>query len=815
MDSFSQDIRYSLRSLAKQPVFVVVAVLSLALGIGVNTAIFSVLNSFLLRPLPLRDLDRAVFVFHSSNERQDRGTSYPAFLHYRDRTETFSNVMAFSGARPMSLIDGERREQVYAAIVTANFFTMADVHLPIGRPFDREVDRASDPQYVAVLSDAFWKRRFASDPAIVGKTVVLNGRPFSVTGVASAGFTGFDPEISADFWIPMTTWAHVMDEAHRLTSEEHWLTTVGHLKQGVTLEQAQAAMAVAGQALQPPPGQVTKIRPAGQMRTDGSAAAEALVVGAGALAVGLLVLTLSCTNVANLLMARAAVRQGEMSVRMALGASRARLIRLGLTESVLLCLSAGGVSIFFASWILNLVVAFKPPTLIGDSEAPTLALGFNFDIRIFAFTLGLAMLSALLVGLVSALHGANPDLMRNMKTDRVTDRRFAPGLNVRSSVIAMQMALSLLLLIPCGLFIRSWWNASSIDPGFSTDHVLLLPISMNQAGVKVQKPLGFDQQLADRVALLPGVEVATLMDPVPLWFADNFASFTIESSQAPSERHRVGHSRVAPGYFETLRIPLLRGRDFTRSDNASAPRVAIVNETMAHRFWPDGNVLGQRIRAGGDDAIEIVGIARDAKYSNLASTSQLFLYRPLAQEETNNLSLSLAARTTGDPLQLRGAIEREVKALVPGWPAFQFRTLDEGVELQGLLPRLGATLLGILGLFGLLLAAIGVYGVMAYVVKQRTREIGIRLALGAPITSVLALVIRQGMAVCLIGAAVGLAAAFAATRLLSGLLYGISPVDPLTYLAVLSLLLAIAFLACYLPARHVTRVNALEILRYE
>jgi predicted permease len=294
---------------------------------------------------------------------------------------------------------------------------------------------------------------------------------------------------------------------------------------------------------------------------------------------------------------------------------------------------------------------------------------------------------------------------------------------------------------------------------------------------------------------LPGVESATLTDPVPLWFTDSFASFSIESNPASADRHRVAHARVAPRYFETLRIPLLRGRDFTRSDNESAPRVAIVNETMARRFWPDGNALGKRIN-NGENAFEIVGIVRDAKQATLAGSSQLFLYRPLAQNETNNRSLSLAVRTTGDPLQLRAAVEREVKALVPNWPAFQFRTLDEGVELQGLLPRLGATLLGILGLFGLLLAAIGVYGVMAYVVKQRTREIGIRLALGAPIRTVLALVIKQGMAVCLIGVAVGLAAALVATRLLGSLLYGISPADPLTYLAVLSMLIAIAFLAC-------------------
>jgi macrolide transport system ATP-binding/permease protein len=813
MDLFSQDIRYSLRSLAKQPGFVVVAVLSLALGIGVNTAIFSVLNAFLLRPLPLREPDRAVYIFHTSPETPDRGTSFPAYQYYRDRIETFSSVMGFSGARPLFLIDGDRRDQVYGELVTTDFFSMAAADMQLGRPFDRSVERTTDSPAVAVLSHAFWQRRFASDPAIVGKTILLNGVSFTAIGVTAAGFTGFETEISTDLWIPMTTWAHMMGEPERLTGDEHWVTTIGQLKPGVTFEQAQAAMAAAGQAVQQSPGQQTKIRPVLQMRT-GNSATDLLLAGAAAFAVGLLVLTLACTNVANLLIARAAVRQREMSLRMALGASRARLIRLGLTESVLLCVSAAGIGLVFAWWILNFIVAFRPPTFIGQPESPTLALAFKLDFRIFAFTLGLSALCALLVGLVSALQGSNPAVMSAMKTDRVTDRRFTPGFNVRSTVIALQMAVSLLLLIPCGLFIRSWLNASAIAPGFSTENVLLLPISTEQVGVRVVKPEGFDQELADRVALLPGVEFATVMDPVPLWFGGSFAGFSIEDSQAPTSRHRIGHARVALDYFKTMRISLVRGRNFTRSDNAAAPKVAIVNETMARRFWHDGDALGHRIR-NGEDVIEIIGIARDAKYANLAETSQLFLYRPLAQKPTDNSSLALAVRTSGDPMQLRAAVEREVKALIPNWPAFQFRTLDEGLRLQQTLPRLGATLLGVLGMFGLLLAAIGVYGVMAYVVKQRTHEIGIRLALGSPIQGVLAMVIRQGMAVCVTGAAIGMAATLAATQLLGSLLYGVSPADPLTYVAVLSLLLGIAFLACYLPARRITKVNVLDVLRHE
>jgi predicted permease len=665
---------------------------------------------------------------------------------------------------------------------------------------------------VTILSHALWRQRFGSDPAIVGTVANLNGRPFTILGVAEPGFTGLDPEVAADLWIPMTTWAHLVGEPARLTGDEHWVTTIAELKDEVTLEQAQSSMAAAGQVVQPPSGQQTKVRPVSE-RTPESAG-EILAIGGAAFAVGLLVLTLACTNVANLLIARAAARQHEMSVRVALGAGRGRLLRLWLTDSLLLAMAAGVIGLFLASWLLDLVVAFKPPTFIGQSAAPTLPFDFTLDLRIFVFTVGLSALTALVVGLISGLQGSTPGVTRAMHGGRMTDRRFAPGVNVRSAVIALQMALSMILLIPCGLLVRSWLKASTISPGFSTEHVLLLPISTDQSGVRVQKPAGFDRQFLERVAALPGVEAATVMDPVPLWSGGRFARFTIESGQGSRGAERIGFSGIGPRYFDTLEIPLLRGRDFTRVDDSTARAVAIVNETMARRFWPDGNAIGQRI--GNRDAlIEIVGIAGDAKYLSLGEAAQPWLYRPLAQSPTDNPAFSLAVRTTGDPMLLCTAIEREVKALVPTWPAFQFRTLDEGLELQRLLPRLGATLLGVLGGFGLLLAAIGLYGVMAYLIGQRTREIGIRLALGSPAVSVLALVIKQGMSVCLIGAAVGIVAALLSTHWLSSVLYGVSAADPLTYVAIPLLLLAVALLACYLPARHLSRLNAVEALRHE
>ena len=809
MDSFLQDLRYSLRTLAKYPGLVVVAVLSLAVGIGVNTAIFSVLNALLLRPVPVHDADHTAVVYHASPDRPDRGTSFPAYLEYRSRTDLFADVMAFTGARPLLLVDGDRREQVYAEPVTASFFSLTQISVRLGRPFDRDADQSAAPHFVAVLSHAFWQRRFGSDPAVVGRTLLINDRPFTVTGVAAPGFTGLDPEASADAWIPIATWAHVMAEAGRLTGDEHWLTTVARLKDGVTFEQARAALTAARRKTD----EQARIRPVEQLRT-ASAMGDLVFAGLGAMVVGLLVLALASTNVANVLMARAAARQVEMSVRLALGASRARVMRLWLTESLLLCVTAGVLSLLFAWWLMDLVVGFQPPTEIGEGRSPTLPLDFELDIRIFGFTLGLSIVTALFVGLVSALQGSRPQVMRAMKSDRMTDRRFAPGFNLPSAVIALQMVLSVLLLIPCGLFIRSAWQGASIDPGFSTSQVLLLPVSHRQPGVRVLKPEGFDQQLADRVALRPGVEAVTLMDPVPLWFGGRNAHFEAVGRATPSRPHRIGYASIAPDYFKVLRLPLLRGRNFTRADTKSSPRVAIVNETMARILWPADDAIGQRLRQQ-KDVMEVVGVAKDAKYAHFGETSTPFVYLPLAQEPSENMTLSLAVRTTGDPRKLQSAVEQDVKALIPNWPSFNFRTLDEGLELQRQLPRLAATLLGTLGGFGLLLAMIGVYGLMAYLVKQRRHEIGIHLALGAPARSVLALVIRQGMIVCLAGAAIGLALTLAAARFIGSVLYGVSGADPITYVAVPALLLGVALLACYLPARQATKVHPVEALRAE
>lgn len=799
MGSLLQDIRHSIRNLSRQPGFALVAIVSLAVGIGVNTAIFSVFDKLLFRPPALRNLDRSVVVYHRSPGNEEEGTSYRASAHYRERRDIFARGMTVTAARPLVLSEGERRDQVYAEPVTSGFFSIATIRLRLGAPFPAEVDRpAGSP--VIILSHAFWTRRFNADPSVVGASITLNGEPFTVTGVADAGFTGFSPETPADAWIPITTWARLAGETARLTSDEQWVSTVAELAPGVSLEQAQAAMKIAGQSLALPDGRETGVRAA----ADGLAAipTDAFFIVGGAFAIGLILLALACTNVANLLMARAAARQHEMAVRLALGSGRARLLWLWISESLVLSASAAALGLGMSSWLLSAFSAFRLPAEIGEGEGPLLALDFHLDLRIFVFALALGSLTALVVGLVSGLQSSRGVVMTRMNSSRGSNRRFAPGFNVRSAVIALQMALSTILLIPCGLFVRSALATVNPNPGFDAATVLLLPISANQSGVKVLRPEGFEGDVAERVRRLPGVVSATVMDPVPLFFGGRFAQYRAEGHGA----ERMGHASVGLQYFATLRIPLIAGRDFEPTDTTAAPAVAIVNETMAHRFWPNANAVGQRLDDF-DEPMVVIGVARDAKYRSLSEAAQPWVYRPITQLPSTNVTLSLAVRTTGDPAAFQTAIKREVQSLVPNWPGFQFRRLDEGLVVQRAVPRMAATLLGSLGLFGLFLATLGIYGVMAYVIRQRRLELGIRLALGAPAARVVVLVIRQGMLLCAAGTVVGIAVALGVAQLASSALSGVGGADLLTCIVVPLVLMTIALVACYLPAREVTRID--------
>ena len=807
MEQLLQDLRYTARGLLRQPGFLAATVLSLALGMGVNTAIFSATDALLWKPLPVRDPDRTVYLFHSTPANPDTGTSFRAFDAYRRRSDLFAAVMAFTGARPMFLGEAGRGEAVYVQPVTPGFFSIADVALQAGRPLDAAAETAGEAAQAVILSHRGWSRRFNSDPAIVGDAITLNGRSFVVAGIAAAGFSGFDAEVAVDVWMPVTSWAQAAGEPGRLTSDEHWLTTVATLRDGVSVDGVQMALAASFAASPGTSQEQVRVRPIGERFTGVNT--DVVAISGAAFLAGALVLVLAWTNAASLVIARAAARQREMSVRAALGGSRRQLLRLWLIESALISALACAGAILFAWWIVGAAVAFELPAAIGHDASGTLAIDFRLDARVVTFVLGLSTLSAAVVSLLAGVRLTTARAMR--LGDGWTERRFLPGLNVRSAVLGLQLVLSLVLLIPAGLLVRSWLSGATVDPGFSPGNVLLLPISSRQSGTKVAKPPDFEAQLIARVATLPDVQFVTALDPVPLWFTRNT---TFYSSEDGSAARRISFARVAPDYFRTLRLPLRRGRDFTGADTASAPPVAIVNETLARQFFPGTEALGRTIREG-KSAISIVGIAADAKYTSLAEPPQPFVYLPLAQEPTDNVSLSLAVRVARDSSELRQRIEREVRALVPGWPAMGFRLLEEGVAFQRMIPRTGAAVLGVLGVFALLLAAVGIYGVTAYVVAARRREMGIRLALGSPPRRVTALVIRQVMRVCVPGAIVGTALAVAASQFMSAVLVGTSPADVVTMAGIPAALLTIAVAAAYLPARCAARTNPLSVLRSE
>jgi predicted permease len=803
VDQLFQDLRHTFRGLRRQPGFFLVTVLSLVLGMGINTAIFSVTDSLLWKPLPVRDPDRTVYVFHLSPGNPDEGTSFRAFEAYHRRTDLFSAAMASTGARPMFMGDPGQGETVYAEPVTSGFFSIAEVALQFGRPLDASSDAADDPAFTAILSHRSWIRRFGADPAIVGRTIRLNGRSFVISGVAREGFNGFDTETVVDLWIPMPAWAHAAGEPARLTSDEHWLTTLAILRDGVSIEQAQAALSTMSDARRAQEQQV-KVRPIGE-RLSGTAT-DLLVISGAAFLAGGIVLALAWTNAASLIIARAAARQREMSVRAALGGSRTQLVRLWLVETAVISGVACLGAVVFASWILNTAVTLDLPSEIGEAGPSMLAIDFHLDVRVLTFVLGLSAVTTLVLGLLSGVRLTSARAIRQQAA--WTERRYLPGLNLRSTVLALQLVLSLVLLIPAGLLVRSWINGAAVDPGFSTENVLLVPISSNQSGAKVEKPPDFEAQLIARVASAPDVPSVTAMDPVPLWFGGNFAHF----GSNDDDTQRMGWSRVGPQYFRTLRLRLVQGREFTAADNASAPQVAIVNETFARQFFPGANAIGRTIRSY-QDTCEVVGIAADVKYRSLADAPQPWVYRPLAQEPTDNASLSLAVRFDRDTPELRRRIERDIRALAPAWPVVEFRSLDEGLKLQRLLPRTGAAVLGVLGTFALVLAAVGIYGVTAYVVTARAREMGIRLALGSPPAGVTALVIRQVMWVCVPGAVVGTVLAAVAGQLMTALLVSTSAADPATFVVIPMTLLAVAVLAAYLPARRAARTHPLSVLR--
>jgi predicted permease len=814
METLWQDIRFGLRILFKSPAFTLVAALSLALGIGANTAVFSIINASLLKPLPVEEPERLASVFTTDAKNPGNlPTSHLNYVDYRDQNQVFSGLLAYTFAQ-VSLTRGETTEPVFGLVVSGNYFDVLGVKAAMGRTFMPHEDKTPGAHPVAVLSHGLWRRSFGADPNLVGKTISLNRHDYTVVGIVPEGFTGTDLGPGPDLWVPMMMHGQAQPGFDWYNERRGlFLNLIGRLKPGVSVSQAQASLKIfAGQLAQSFPkdneGRSAKIVPLLQARIDPDGSGQLLLASGVMMAVVALVLLIACANIANLLLARASARRKEIAMRLALGAGRARLIRQLLTESLVLSLVGGVVGFLFAFWARDLLRSFDP---VGGGPNATPVATLNF--RVLGFTLLVSLLSGVIFGLAPALQASKPDLVLTLKGETSAPTRRAFGFNLRKALVVIQVALSLVSLISAGLFVRSLRNAQAVNPGFITDNILLADFNLGRERMDRPQGVSFQRQLVERVATLPGARSVTIASSRP--FDSGFLRSVFLEGQAPSERGvLVQVNNVGLRFFETLGIPLITGRDFTERDGENATHVVIVNETMAGRFWPGQNAVGERFKFFGDESYrEVVGVARNTKYNSLTEANAPFIYMPLLQNYAD--AGTLHVRATGDAAQITAAVRGVVKELAPNVPLLNVQTLSDRVDQSLDVQRSQTRLLAFFGLLALLLSSIGIYGVMAYSVAQRTREIGIRMALGARSQNVLSLVVTQGMALVMGGVALGLIAAFAVTRLIGSLLFGVGAADPATFVAASLLLVGVAALAGYLPARRATKVDPLIALRHE
>ncbi|MGB7921789.1 MAG: ABC transporter permease [Pyrinomonadaceae bacterium] len=817
-----QDLRYGFRMLWKNPAFTVVAVLTLAFGIGANSAIFSGVSAIVLRPMPVEEPERLVSLFevHSDQEGYD-SFSYPDYVEYRDQSRSFEGILGYRLVQA-ALSSNDQNDTIWGELVTGNYFDVLRVRPALGRAFLPEEDKTPGAHPVVVLGYGFWQRRFASDPTLVGKPITLNGQAYTVVGIAPREFMGTKFALSMDFWVPMMMQAQIMrGDNERLTARtDHWFDVMGRLKPGVSYEQAETEMTTIAQRLeQAYPVERDKngrviVRSEIEGRFDEDASTVNLSSG---LAMGLIsmVLLIACANVANLLLARAITRRREIAIRLALGASRLRLIRQLLTESVMLSLMGGALGLLLAYWATDWMQGFIPVLPY------TIALDFSPDMRALGFTLVVSLLTGVIFGLAPALQASNPNVVPVLKGETLVPKAGFRRFTMRNILVISQVALSLVVLVCGGLFIKSARNAQAIDPGFKTENALALSVNPSLLGYTDEQGKQFYERLVERVEALPGVRAASVSSLLPLGDSSSARGPVVAEGQEGPMTNNDGGANVltnfvGPKHFETLQIPLMQGRDFSWRDRMDAPGVIIVNETMARRLWPGEDAVGKRVKISGEpDApyLEVVGVAKDGKYRSLGENQRPYMYLPMLQNYRPGMTLLV--RTEGDPKGIVSSIRQQVQTLDSRLPVYDIKTLKEHMTYALWTTRMGAELSTTFGLLALLLAATGLYSVMAYSVSQRTREIGIRMALGAQRRDVLRLVTGQGMTLALIGVALGLGAAFVVTRILSSLLYGVSATDTVIFIGIPSLLAAVALIACYIPARKATKVDPMVALRYE
>ncbi|HVN05628.1 MAG TPA: ABC transporter permease [Bryobacteraceae bacterium] len=835
MGDLAHDFRYTLRTFKKSPVFVAVAVLSLALGIGANTAIFTLVDQLLLRLLPVKDPQQLVMFWgrgrHYGSNNGRYKLSYPMYEDFRDHNKVFSGMFCRHESSFSIAADG-RTERVDGEMVSGTYFQVLDVRAALGRVFTPDDDRVLGGSPYAVISYRYWQNRFAGSRDVIGKKLLVDGYPITIVGVSQAGFDGTDPGTSPQIRIPVMMQAQLdpqLAEFYNLKNRRgRWVTVFGRLKRGITMTEAKAALQpffhqildmevqekefshAAPETKQAFLKMSLELLPAakGDSNLRREFSSPLLVLSA---LVGL-VLLIACANVANLQVARATARQKEVAVRLALGASRSRIISQLLVESLTLSLAGGALGLVLAIWMDRALLNFLPA-----GDAP-LTLSTTPDWRILAFTLGISLVTGVIFGLAPALQSTRPELAGTLK-DQVGSIAGGTSVGLRKTLVAAQVSLSLLLLIGAGLFVRSLGNLKGLDPGFRTANLIGFAVDPPMNGYKPERSLDFYRQLRDGLDALPDVESSSLA-VMPVLTGDEWdSSMAVEGFQhKPSETPDPHMQFISPDYFKTMNIPILLGRDFRMTDGKDAPKVCIVNEKFARKFFKDGLAVGKHIGMGGDPGtkldIEIVGVVRDTKYESMREEVPLEVYRPYHQM---NFVLGMFAyvRMARQPEQAFSSVRRVVNNLDPNLPVFQMKTIETQMEESLITERLVATLSSGFGMLATLLAAIGLYGVMAYIVAQRTREIGVRIALGASGRDVMMLVMRDVFILTGIGIGIGLPAAWGLTRMVNSQLYGIQPNDAATVAAATIGIAAVALMAGYIPALRATRVDPMRALRWE
>ncbi|MGD0404032.1 MAG: ABC transporter permease [Candidatus Acidiferrales bacterium] len=819
MSSIWQDVRYSFRMIAKAPGFAVIAILTLALGIGANTTIFSWVNSALLNPVPgLASPNEVVALTLSNPGENPFAFTYPDIQAMRNGQQSFTGITACNIAS-MSLTGNGKPERLWGMVATANYFDVLGVRPILGRGFLPEEDLKPGGAPVAVISYRLWQTHFGANPNVVGQQVEINQHPFTIVGVTPAVFQGSQTGVRTEIWVPIMMVDQIVPRSDLLHDHHYfWLFAFGRLKPGVQPEKAQQEMTV---LLQPEVKNFPE-----EHRGHSSVTVyplwkspfglnfflatllPILMVIAG------LVLLLACANVANLMLVRSVGRRREIAIRMSLGASRWRLVRQLLVESLLLSLAGGVVALLITTWTAGTFMKFIPTT-----DFP-ISLGVPIDRAVLIAAFVISLLTGVIFGILPALRSSSMAPGAVLKEDTGNASGSLRKARLTSGLVVAQISLSLLLLICAGLFIRSFLSAQSINPGFNVHNVMVASYDVFTSGYSDERAAAFDRQLEAKLETTPGIRSVALSSRLPLGFGGSSSVKPEGYVPQANESMETQAGMITPNYFQTLEIPLAKGRDFTMQDNMSSQRVAIVNEAFVKRYWPNQEGLGKQVNSDlTHEWFTVVGVARDSKVTGLNEKPTPFLYLPHYQisllNQPGGSTMNVIARTTGDPLAMGKTVEQTIHELNADLVVFSVTTLQASKEISSFPQRIAGTFVGAFGLLALVLAAVGIYGVTAYTTRQRTHEIGVRMALGASKQDIMRLVLGHGLRLTFVGVAVGLAASFALTRYLGSLLLGVTSTDAITFSGVAVLLCAVALFACFIPARRAMRVDPMVALHYE